>query len=55
MKEDPLAKVEGCVYVQVLEMSFQMGHWNGLPRAVVTAPSLQEFTKHLDNTLRCMV
>ena len=28
------------------------GHWNRLPRAVVTAPSLLEFKKLLDNTLR---
>ena len=31
------------------------GHWNRLPRAVVMAPSLPEFKKHLDNTLRYMV
>ncbi|KFW78792.1 hypothetical protein N305_04956, partial [Manacus vitellinus] len=28
-----------------------VGHWNRLPRAVVTAPSLKEFKKHLDNAL----
>ncbi|KAJ7418210.1 hypothetical protein WISP_60373 [Willisornis vidua] len=32
-----------------------VGHWNRLPREVVIAPSLTEFKKHLDNTLRCMV
>jgi len=26
------------------------GHWNRLPRAVVVAPSLLKFKKHLDNT-----
>ncbi|KAJ7412827.1 hypothetical protein WISP_94593 [Willisornis vidua] len=31
------------------------GHWNRLRREVVTAPSLTEFKKHLDNTLRHMV
>ncbi|KAJ7400194.1 hypothetical protein BTVI_107527 [Pitangus sulphuratus] len=31
------------------------GHWNRLPREVVAAPSLTEFKKHLDNTLRHMV
>ncbi|KFW81113.1 hypothetical protein N305_04073, partial [Manacus vitellinus] len=32
-----------------------VGHWNRLPREVVTAPSLTEFKKHLDNSLRHMV
>ncbi|KFO57641.1 hypothetical protein N302_07966, partial [Corvus brachyrhynchos] len=27
------------------------GHWNRLPREVVTAPSLTEFKKLLDNAL----
>ncbi|KAJ7426187.1 hypothetical protein WISP_18206 [Willisornis vidua] len=31
------------------------GHWNRLPREVVTAPSLTEFRKRLDNTLGHMV
>ncbi|KAJ7407917.1 hypothetical protein BTVI_61477 [Pitangus sulphuratus] len=31
------------------------GHWNRLSREVVTAPSLTEFKKHLDNTLRHMM
>lgn len=26
--------------------------WNGLPRAVVTAPNLPEFKKHPDSVLR---
>ena len=29
-----------------------VGHWKRFPRAVVTAPSLTEFKKYLDNTLR---
>ena len=29
-----------------------VGHWDRLPRAVVTALSLPEFKKHLDNALR---
>lgn len=29
-----------------------VGHWNRLPRAAVTAPSLTEFKKCLDNGLR---
>ncbi|KFO59274.1 hypothetical protein N302_16006, partial [Corvus brachyrhynchos] len=28
-----------------------VGHWNRLPREVVTAPSLTEFRKCLDNAL----
>ncbi|KFW82273.1 hypothetical protein N305_06324, partial [Manacus vitellinus] len=32
-----------------------VGHWNRLPREAVTAPSLAEFKKHLDNALRHMV
>ena len=32
-----------------------VGHWNRLPRAVVTALSLPQFKKHLDSTLRHMV
>ncbi|KFW77215.1 hypothetical protein N305_10656, partial [Manacus vitellinus] len=32
-----------------------VGHWNRLPRAVVTAPRLTEFKKHLDDVLRHMV
>ncbi|KAJ7421919.1 hypothetical protein BTVI_16008 [Pitangus sulphuratus] len=32
-----------------------IGHWNRLPREVVTAPSLTEFKKHLDDTLRHMI
>ncbi|KAJ7397462.1 hypothetical protein BTVI_135274 [Pitangus sulphuratus] len=32
-----------------------IGHWNQLPREVVTAPSLTEFKKHLDDTLMYMV
>ncbi|GAB0181631.1 mitochondrial enolase superfamily member 1 [Grus japonensis] len=28
-----------------------VGHWNRVPREVVTAPSLTEFKKHLDNAL----
>lgn len=31
------------------------GHWNRVPREVVAAPSLSEFTEHLDNTLSHMV
>ena len=27
------------------------GHWNRLPREVVTALRLSEFKKHVDNTL----
>ncbi|KFZ56299.1 hypothetical protein N321_03418, partial [Antrostomus carolinensis] len=30
-------------------------HWNRLPKAVVMAPSLTIFKKHLDNDLRHMV
>ncbi|KAJ7395039.1 hypothetical protein BTVI_158767 [Pitangus sulphuratus] len=30
-------------------------HWNRLPRQMVTAPSLTQFKKGLDNTLRHMV
>ena len=29
-----------------------VGHWDRLPRAVVTALSLMAFKKHLDNALR---
>ena len=32
-----------------------LGHYNRLPRAVVTAPSLTELKKHLDNPLRHML
>ncbi|KAJ7408413.1 hypothetical protein WISP_121165 [Willisornis vidua] len=32
-----------------------VGHWDGLFREVVTASSLTEFKKHLDNVLRHMV
>ncbi|KFO62212.1 hypothetical protein N302_02595, partial [Corvus brachyrhynchos] len=32
-----------------------VGHWNRLPREVVTAPSLTEFKELLDNTLGHMV
>ncbi|GAB0179949.1 mitochondrial enolase superfamily member 1 [Grus japonensis] len=32
-----------------------VGHWNKLPREVVTAPSLTEFKKRLDNTLSHML
>ncbi|GAB0188349.1 mitochondrial enolase superfamily member 1 [Grus japonensis] len=32
-----------------------VGHWNRLPREVVTAPSLTEFKKHLDNALSHML
>ncbi|GAB0204328.1 mitochondrial enolase superfamily member 1 [Grus japonensis] len=32
-----------------------VGHWNRLPREVVTAPSLTEFKKHLDNALGHML
>ncbi|KAJ7424031.1 hypothetical protein BTVI_07930 [Pitangus sulphuratus] len=32
-----------------------VGCWNRLPREVVTAPSLTEFKKRLDNALRHMV
>ena len=32
-----------------------VGHWNRLPREVVTAPSLTEFNKRLDNTLSHML
>ena len=32
-----------------------VGHWNSLPREVVTAPSLSEFKEHLDDALRHMV
>ena len=28
-----------------------VGHWNRLPREVVTAPSLSEFKEHLDKAL----
>lgn len=31
------------------------GSWNRLPRAVVTAPSLLEFKKCLDNTFSYMI
>ena len=32
-----------------------VAHWNGLPRAVVTAPSLSELKEHLDDALSHMV
>ncbi|KFW81904.1 hypothetical protein N305_01105, partial [Manacus vitellinus] len=32
-----------------------VGHWNRLPREVVTASSLSEFKKCLDDALGCMV
>ena len=32
-----------------------VGHWNRLPREVVTAPSLTEFKKCLDNALSHML
>ena len=31
------------------------GHWNRLPREVVTAPRLSEFKEHLDDALSHMV
>ncbi|KFW71719.1 hypothetical protein AS28_06597, partial [Pygoscelis adeliae] len=32
-----------------------VGHWNRLPREVVTAPSLSEFKERLDDALSHMV
>ena len=32
-----------------------VGRWNGLPREVVTAPSVPEFKERLDDTLSHMV
>ncbi|KFQ90051.1 hypothetical protein N337_13320, partial [Phoenicopterus ruber ruber] len=32
-----------------------VGHWNRLPREVVTAPNLSEFKEHLDGALSHMV
>ena len=32
-----------------------VGHWDRLPREVVTAPSLPEFKKHSDSALSHMV
>ena len=32
-----------------------VGHWDRLPRAVVAAPSLMEFKKHLDNAPRHVI
>ena len=32
-----------------------IGHWNRLPRAVVTIPSLSEFKERLDDALSHMV
>ena len=32
-----------------------VGHWNRLPREVVTAPSLSELKEHLDDALSRMV
>ena len=32
-----------------------VGHWNRLPREMVTAPSLSKFKEHLDNALSHMV
>jgi len=37
------------VYIRVVS------HWNRLPSEVVSAPSLQEFKEHLDDTLSHMV
>ena len=34
---------------------FEWGHWNSLPRALVMAPSLLEFKKHLNNALRDVI
>ena len=36
----------------VLHWEWVVGHWNRLLREVVTAPSLLEFKKHLDNAVR---
>ena len=32
-----------------------IGHWNGLPREAVTAPSLSQFRERLDDGLSPMV
>jgi len=32
-----------------------VGHWNRLPKEVVTAPVLSDFKEHLDDTLSHMV
>lgn len=41
--------------VSVLCLATPTLHWNGLPRALVTAPSLPGLKKCLDNALRYMV
>ena len=33
----------------------EIGHWNRLPREVVTAPSLSEFKERLDDALSHMI
>lgn len=38
--------------VSVLCLATPALHWNGLPRAVVTAPCLPDLKKYLDNVLR---
>ena len=43
---------QGQFKLGVRERIFTRGPWNKLSRAVVIVPSLQEFKKHFDNTLR---